>query len=207
LFELDAEAIQQRMFTRTDELPDGMTRLPIKTIHTNKSPVVIRNLKVLDKAAQQRCDLDLALNLRHAAIAAEKMLSIDFSMVWQKVFQREFELGDVDESLYSGFVGNKDRNLLNQLRTLSPQALAQAQPHFADQRLTELLFRYRARNFPQTLSEGEYETWQQHCAERLHGGAAGALNLETFFAELEKCAQNNVAKVELLQDLRDYAFF
>lgn len=206
LFELDAEAIKKRMFTRTDELPDGMTRLPIKTIHTNKSPVVIRNLKVLDNAAQQRCGLDLELNLHHAAIAADKMLSIDFSMVWQKVFQREFELGDVDESLYSGFIGNKDRNLLNQLRALSPQALAQAQPHFADERLTELLFRYRARNFPQTLSEGEYETWQQHCAERLHGGAAGALDLETFFAELEKYAQNDAANVELLQDLRDYAY-
>ena len=206
LFELDVETIQKRMFTRTDELPDGMTRLPIKTIHTNKSPVVIRNLKVLDESAQQRCGLDLALNLRHAAIVADKLLSVDLSVVWKKVFQREFELGDVDEALYSGFVGNNDRNLLNQLLTLSPQALAQAQPNFTDARLTELLFRYRARNYPQTLSEDEYEAWQQHCAERLHGGVAGALNFETFFAELDRLAQNEAANVDVLHSLRDYAY-
>jgi len=206
LFELDAETIQKRMFTRADELPDGMTRLPIKTIHTNKSPVVIRSLKVLDAAAQQRCGLDLALNLHHAAIAADKISGVDLSLVWQQVFQREFELGDVDESLYSGFLGNNDRNLLNQLRALTPQALAQARPNFTDARLTELLFRYRARNYPQTLSEDEYEAWQQHCAERLHGGAAGALNFETFFAELELCAQSDAANVDVLQSLRDYAY-
>lgn len=205
LFDLDAEAIQKRMFTRADELPDGTTRLPIKTIHINKSPVVIRNLKVLDEAAQQRCGLDLELNLRHAAIAADKILSVDLRMVWSKVFQREFELGDVDESLYNGFVGNNDRNLLNKLRSLNSQALAQAQPNFTDGRLTELLFRYRARNYPHTLSEEEYGIWQQHCTKRLRGGAAGALNLETYFAELEACAQRDAANLDLLQNLHDYA--
>jgi exodeoxyribonuclease-1 len=207
LFELDAVTIVQRMFTRVDELPEGLTRLPIKTIHINKSPVVIRNLKVLDGAAQQRCNLDLEINLYHAQIAADKISRKDLSSVWQAVFAREFELSDVDESLYSGFVGNNDRRLLNQLRALSPEALAQAQPIFTDDRLTELVFRYRARNYPQTLNEEEYETWQQHCAERLHGGAAGALSLEPFFAELEKLSRDADAKqVHVLQDLHDYAY-
>ena len=44
---LNAETIRQRMFTRADALPEGVTRLPIKTIHLNKSPVVIANLKTL----------------------------------------------------------------------------------------------------------------------------------------------------------------
>ena len=30
---LDADAIRQRMFSRADALPEGVTRLPIKTIH------------------------------------------------------------------------------------------------------------------------------------------------------------------------------
>jgi len=204
LFDLDAVTIQQRMFSRADELPEGIVRLPIKTIHANKSPVVIRNLKVLDEAAQRRCKLDLALNLHHAAIAASKIASFD-SDIWQQVFQRKFEPGDVDESLYSGFVGNSDRAQLNKLRLLSPQALAKAQPHFTDQRLPELLFRYRARNYPDTLSENEFETWQQHCAKRLQGDAAGALSLENFFAQLEQLTQNSDANLEVLQDLRDYA--
>jgi exodeoxyribonuclease-1 len=205
LFTLDAAAIQQRMFTRTDDLPDGVTRLPIKTIHINKSPVVIRDLRVLNAAAQQRCQLDLALNLHHAEIAASKFAQMDLSVIWQQVFQREFDAGDVDESLYSGFIGNNDRNLLNRLRKLNPEALAKERPRFADARLKELLFRYRARNFPDTLSEEEFETWQAHCAARLHGGEAGALSLDEFFKQLEQLAQSEGANLTVLQDLSDYA--
>jgi len=205
LFELDASSIAKRMFTRVDELSDGATRLPIKTIHINKSPVVIQNLKVLDDAAQKRCQLNFELNLHHAAIAADKASRKDLTAIWKSVYQRDFEAVDVDESLYSGFINNNDRRLLNELRTMSPETLAKAQPSFTDSRLEELLFRYRARNYPQTLSEAEHATWQQHCAGRLHGNTADALNLETFFAELERCAQNNVENVEILQHLRDYA--
>jgi exodeoxyribonuclease-1 len=172
--------------------------------------VVIRNLKVLDEAAQERCGLDLALNLRHAAVLSERLLSIDLTAVWSQVFQREFELSDVDEALYNGFLAGNDRNLLNQLLKLSPQDLAQAQPNFTDARLAELLFRYRARNYPETLSEQEYEAWQLHCSERLHGdGAAGkngALNFEAFFAELDELEQTGSANVEMLESLRDYAY-
>lgn len=224
LFTLDAAAIQQRMFTRTDDLPDGVTRLPIKTIHINKSPVVIRNLKVLDAAAQQRCQLDLALNLHHAEIAASKLAQMDLSavllhaeiaaskfaqmdlsVIWQQVFQREFAASDVDEALYDGFVSSNDRNLLNRLRKLNPEALAKERPRFTDARLTELLFRYRARNFPDTLSEEEFERWQEHCAARLHGGEGGALSLDAFFAQLEQLAQSDGANLALLHELNDYA--
>jgi exodeoxyribonuclease-1 len=166
---------------------------------------VIQNLKVLDDAAQQRCQLGLRLNLQHAAIAAAKITQHDLTDIWKNVYQREFEVGDVDESLYSGFIGNGDRQLLNELRSLSPERLAKAQPNFTDSRLTELLFRYRARNFPQTLSDDEHETWQQHCAERLFGGLPGVLNLDDFFAELERCAQLNADNLDLLHQLNDYA--
>lgn len=47
LFALDADAIRLRMFTRTDALPEGVSRLPVKTIHLNKSPVAINKLNTL----------------------------------------------------------------------------------------------------------------------------------------------------------------
>jgi len=40
LLTLDAEAIQERVFTRQDELPEGYQRVPLKAIHSNKSPVL-----------------------------------------------------------------------------------------------------------------------------------------------------------------------
>ncbi|MDE2369915.1 MAG: exodeoxyribonuclease I, partial [Burkholderiales bacterium] len=48
---LDAETVRRRLYTRADELPAGESRLPIKTIHVNKSPIVIGNLRVLGDAA------------------------------------------------------------------------------------------------------------------------------------------------------------
>jgi exodeoxyribonuclease-1 len=29
------------MFSRSDDLPEGMTRLPIKSVHLNKSPMLV----------------------------------------------------------------------------------------------------------------------------------------------------------------------
>ncbi|MDQ5896023.1 MAG: exodeoxyribonuclease, partial [Pseudomonadota bacterium] len=47
LLGLDAETLRLRLFTRADALPEGVTRLPVKTIHINKCPIVISNLKTL----------------------------------------------------------------------------------------------------------------------------------------------------------------
>lgn len=204
LFDLDVKLIKQRMFTRNDELPNGMNRLPIKTIHINKSPVVIRDLRVLDEVAQERCKIDLCLNKKHANILARRIDELEAG-IWQQVFSYEFDVGDVDESLYSGFVDNNDRNLLNYLRKLSPYDLAKENPHFTDTRLTELLFRYRARNFPDSLSINEFKTWQKHCAARLYGGEGGALSLDVFFQQLERLAQTEGANLAVLRELNTYA--
>jgi exodeoxyribonuclease-1 len=67
---------------------------------------------------------------------------------------------DVDEDLYGGFVGNGDRRRLNQLRALSPEELAKDRTGFDDGRLDEILFRYRARNWPELLNEEETERWE-----------------------------------------------
>ncbi len=144
---LDAETVQRRLYTRQADLPEGETRLPIKTIHINKSPIVIGNLKVLGGAAE-RWGLDLGLAQQHAEHAAALGRQLD--VLWPQVFARKEPAAkpDVDEDLYGGFVGNADRRRLNQLRALDPAELAHRRAGFDDPRLSELLFRYRARTFP-----------------------------------------------------------
>jgi exodeoxyribonuclease-1 len=53
LARLDADTVRRRLYTRQDDLPEGETRLPIKTIHINKSPIVIGNLRALGDAAER----------------------------------------------------------------------------------------------------------------------------------------------------------
>jgi exonuclease I len=47
LARLDAPALRRRVFGGAAELADGEARLPIKTIHVNRAPIVVGNLGVL----------------------------------------------------------------------------------------------------------------------------------------------------------------
>ncbi|NMM37892.1 MAG: exodeoxyribonuclease I [Glaciimonas sp.] len=202
---LDAATIRQRMFSKTEDLQEGMTRLPIKTIHLNKSPVVIGNQKTLSNEMAGRWGVNLDLAQQFAVTAADLP---NLSNIWRAVFQRpETEaVIDVDEDLYGGFVSNDDRRTLNHLRTLAPEQLASTNVSFTDTRLKELLWRYRARNFPHTLSSEEAATWEAHRAARLFDGAAGARTIDTLFGEIDTLSENaDEHGEEVLGALYDYA--
>jgi exodeoxyribonuclease-1 len=77
---------------------------------------------------------------------------------------------------------------------------------FDDERLEELLFRYRARNFPVSLSDDERARWREHCAARLHEGAGGATTLAAFLARIDELAETADERGQaLLEALVDYA--
>ncbi|MFZ4480307.1 MAG: exodeoxyribonuclease I [Rhodoferax sp.] len=204
LADLNAEQMRLRLFTKTADLPPGVQRLPVKSVHLNKSPMVMGNLKVVSDAAAQRWGIDLSMQLRHAALARELP---DMSAIWEQVFKRESApRPDVDEDLYGGFVGNADRRRLNELRQSTPEQLARARPAFDDARLAELLWRYRARNFPHSLSAQEQQAWEQHRAARLLNGDGGARTLPALFDELDQLAESADERGEaLLGALYDYA--
>jgi exodeoxyribonuclease-1 len=206
LLALDAAAIRERLFKRSEELPEGVSRLPIKTIHINKSPVVIGKLATLSDPLAERWGIDRAAAARHAETAAR--ITGDMVGVWPAVFERaaSAEPPDVDEDLYGGFVGDDDRRTLVRLRCLSAAQLAQEQPRFRDERLHELLFRFRARNYPETLDAEATARWQRHNAARLHEGAGGATTLAMFIDRLDELADTADERGQaLLEQLYDWA--
>jgi exodeoxyribonuclease-1 len=204
LFGLDAATIRARMFSRADALPEGVTRLPLKSIHLNKSPMVVSQLKTLSPAMAARWGIDLEAGLANARKAAA---GPDMAAVWAEVFRREPQAAaDVDEDLYGGFIGNDDRRLLAALRKDTPQRLAGARPQFADPRLAELLFRYRARNFPASLNESEAARWERHRSARLFDGDGDARTVEQLFADIDQLSETADERgEEILGALYDYA--
>ena len=204
LFGLDVETIRQRMFTRSSELPEGVTRLPIKSVHLNKSPMLVGNLKTLSPAMAERWGIDVALHRAHAQLAAQ---GPDMAAVWAQVFKKPAGVNDtdVDEDLYGGFVGNNDRRKLDSMRSETPARLAAMQAAFEDERLSELLFRYRARNFPETLNEVETARWEEHRAARLFDGAGNARTVDQLFGEIDALSETADERAqELLGALYDY---
>ena len=192
------------MFSKRDELPEGMTRLPIKTVHLNKSPMVMGNLKTLSKEMATRWGLDLDQAMNHAQSARDLA---DMSGIWPDVFKRPQEgTPDVDEDLYGGFVGNADRRRLNDVRKLDGPAFAKARFTFEDPRLQELVFRYRARNFPSSLSAEEQVRWNEHRAARLLEGEGGFKSIDAYFAEIDSLSESADERGEaLLGALYDWA--
>ncbi|WP_058569783.1 exodeoxyribonuclease I [Xylella fastidiosa] len=165
LLRLSAEDIADHLYTPALDLPEGEQRIPLKEVHLNKVPALIawNHLRASDftrlgmdpsmletKAAQLRaCGPDLAEKVRH-------------------VFSHTYNTAnDADASLYDGFLTEEDRRLLPQLRASSPDTLATFEQRLRDPRLIELLFRYRARNFPETLSCHEQTRWDTYRRRRL----------------------------------------
>jgi exodeoxyribonuclease-1 len=203
---LNVAQVRQRLFSKDSDLPEGMTRLPIKTLHINKSPVVIAKLQTLGAGQAARWGLDIERGLRHADRAARGAGKL--AGLWPGVFERAPAEGriDVEEDLYGGFVGNEDRRRLQRLRALAPQALASRHPDFDDPRLSELFFRYRARNFADTLNDAEREQWHEHCADRLLHGGGGHLSLAGFAERLDALQSSADARgLALIGALREYA--
>ncbi|MBC3874188.1 exodeoxyribonuclease I [Undibacterium flavidum] len=203
---LDVATIQQRMFSKTADLPEGVSRLPVKSIHLNKSPIVIGNLKTLSSEMAARWNIDMQQIMAHAEVAQNMQATLSLQL-WEQVYARPgFEAVDVDEDLYGGFISGADRKILNDLRQMNPQQLANAHPHFNDQRLSELLFRYRARNFPESLSNDEKAAWEEHRVARLLDGEANARTVDMYFNEIDQLSESaDESAEEILGALYDYA--
>jgi exodeoxyribonuclease I len=217
LRDLKADEIRLRMFSKQADLPEGengkLTRLPIKTIHINKSPFVVG--KLLSPALQAKWGINQEQCLERARLAQALP---EMSAVWSEVFTRPSRnkevLLDVDEALYDGFVGDADRRTLwklQQLAATNPERLGERLPAFDDARLDEVLWRYRARNFPHSLDAEEQAAWAEHCRVRLVDGAGHARTLASYFEEIDKlqaaldnASEPNVAGKAVLTRLREY---
>jgi len=206
LFDLDAETLRQQLYVRHEERAEGQLPVPLKLIHVNRCPVVAP-LKVLRAEDQQRLQLDMAL------YEARRQQLTETQEVWRDKVQALYAgedfapSEDPEQQLYDGFIGDRDRRLCEQVRTAEPEQLARGQWPFDDERLPELLFRYRARNFPASLSEEEQQRWRTFCQQRLTEAAWGAPNtLADFTGHLMKCLPNaTAAQRQVLEQWQDYA--
>ena len=76
-----------------------------------------------------------------------------------------------------------DRSLCDRAIAEDPAALGGQSFPFADPRLPEMLFRYRARNFPHTLSDAEAAQWREHCQLQWQEGFFSLTQFEAELAE------------------------
>ncbi|MBQ0533510.1 exodeoxyribonuclease I [Providencia huaxiensis] len=160
LIELDVQQLRTRLYTPKAELA-GESPVPVKLVHINKCPILAPEKTLRPEDAQRTgVDRDLCMRnletLRKAPDIRNKLIEL-FSE--PQVFA---ESDDVDTQIYNGFFSPSDRSTMDIIRETSPQNLPALELSFEDKRMKELFFRYKARNYPATLSYDEQQRWLQH---------------------------------------------
>ncbi len=213
LFDLAVDQLQALLYTRTEELPEGTQRLGLKSVHINRCPILLTP-KMADPATAQRlgisgeqCRKNLEALRNHRDRDAP-----GFTTKVQAIYRgRSLTTpSDPDLMLYSGgFFCEQDKRVMAQLRAQTPEALAAESFVFEDSRLPEMLFRYRARNYPDSLSPEEHATWEEFRYQRLTEPESGAgFGMEEFQAEIEVLmADSELPGTQrmVLEQLLDYA--
>jgi len=190
VIDLPAEAIAERVFTRSADLPEGVARIGLKEVHSNKCPALIQWSHLRD-ADFARLQIDPALiqariqQLQpHLPAIAEKV---------RRVYADKAPLppSDADAALYDGFLAEGDRALLPAVRSCPPQALGEFALRLRDARLKTLVSRYQARNHPDSLDAAQRADWNAWRRQRLLQGNGSEYSLATYRDELAQLRQQH----------------
>ena len=204
---LTADEIRKKLYTPSAEMAEGENRVGIKTIHINKSPMVVTAKALTEKRAAE-LGIDLAA-CRENYLRWKNMGPSVIEKIRDVLDTEPPERGDVDRMLYSQFLPNSDKSLLQQVRTSTPDDLAAGKLPFTDARLPDLLFRYRARNWPESLSEKEKGFWAEFCHQRIHdtegGGSIVMIDYLAELAELKTKDDLSDKDRNVLDALEEYA--
>lgn len=157
-----ADELRSWLYTATADLPEGVERPPFKTIHINRSPMVAP-ISLLDESTAERLEVDMeAVNQHQQWVDANPevlRLALDIFCLGE---ERE-PSPDPEQALYSGFIDNHDRGLLNQMAAekLPKERWLDESHQLHDSRLPPLITSVLARNFPEALTDAQLNNWQQ----------------------------------------------
>ena len=205
LIDSDVEQIQTRVFSPKDQLPADTPRIPLKLVYLNKVPVVT-SPSLVDEDAAKRLNIDVLRCQQHW----QQLLKVDLQAKVQQVFadQSFAKKPEAEQQLYDGFLSNQDKRILEEVRRASAEDLLHHDFYFADQRYNHLLFSYRARYFPGTLTADEQKIWQESCRWRLTDEQSGYLTLSQQRREIIELLDDNSLSCEkraILQQLQQWA--
>ncbi len=206
---LSVDEIRARIFVSNDDLPPGASRIPLKVVHLNKCPILVESkiLKTADPERLREFQLDGDQLRQHLEwIRSVSGIGAKVTEVFGE--QPSSETRDPDLMLYSGgFFSSSDKEKMDFIRQQPPEVLAELDLPFQDARIPEMLFRYRARNYPDTMMEEEMERWERYRYQRLNQAGTGMLTFEEYFNRLQALAsepERTAGELAILQDLQLY---
>ena len=194
----EAEILGNLTADRATRRQDDFVPIPIKELSINKCPAVAP-LVVLDSASEVRISLSQAEAMKHYhQLNSQAGLIKRLTRAWCK--RPAFPpASDVEGKLYDSFTPKSDQAKIRLVAAADSAGLADLHPNFTDERLDELLFRYKARQYPASLSESEEERWRKFRRAKLER------ELPAYLSELSKLASSPAADQFILEELQLWA--
>lgn len=204
-----SEQLAELMFTKTVDLDYPTQRPGLKLIYLNRSPF-IAPLKTLAPARAEQLNIDISVITKNRdAILQQSGLIQHVLDIYEHISQNSPQrTSDIDSSLYSeGFPTQAEKEWKSRVIATPPELLADFEA--PTDALSQKLFRYRARNYPASLTADEATKWQNFRRARLiDNNACEGNNLDQFMQELETLAvefDNDSNRKAIVRALAEYA--
>ena len=156
-----------------------------------------------------RLNIDIDLCAQHRELILQHI--DEFAAKTAAIFQQsDFpEVSDPDGQLYSGgFFSRDDNQRMDTIRNTPVSELAALHFNFDDPRLETMLFRYRARNFPETLSKEDKKQWDDYRQDKFSNPATSHRTMNQLLSEIDSIRQASDtigSQLAVLEDLVEYA--
>jgi len=177
--DLDIDGLKDKVWFYGKKTDAGRS-LPIKIIALNRCPAVAP-IEAMNRDVEVRINLTLKQAEAHLkTLLTNKSFGDMVRTIWA---EKQWPEGpdDVDYQLYDSLMDNSDKPKLEKLHGMKESDLADFQPVFTDERLDSMLLRYKARNFPKSLSLKEQTIWQAYKRKRIEKGVPGQSSYDKFF--------------------------
>ncbi len=164
LIESSPDEIRRLVFSRQSDLGNE-ARIALSTVYVNRCPSLAVVKTLSDKRAAD-LEIDVAQCLANATLLQRTAGLVErieeaFSV------RPDSQQDDPDYLLYGGgFLSGSDISLMAEVRAAAPAELKRFAGQFQDDRMNDILLRYRGRNYPDTLDVAERRVWGRFLIER-----------------------------------------
>ena len=165
----------------------------------------VTNIYKIDPKIAEQLQINMELCLQHLTFIKDNQVAIEKAVQDLYSNNQDFsDNNDVDQSLYGGFMDNTDKRIAQQLQTLSITELKNFHPKFKDEKLANLLIHFKARNYPECLTDDEAENWFEIVQGRVQAGENGYLSIDQYFQRINIMREQYPQKESLWQQLESY---
>ena len=210
LMALESDELKTLTFSKKADLPKGIKKLELSQMAFNQSHMFVCSPNPdsfkLSPILVEKFHIDMENCLKNLQYIQNNIILIEDKIRY--IYKSDIEKkpkNDIDQALYDGFISNKDKLVCNEIQNLSIDEIGTFKPNFEDRKLLKLFLNFKARNYPELLTESEQEEWFEIVQSRVQNGANGFLSFESFEKSLSNEKINSPEKSNLWNELESYA--